>query len=155
MAFVYLFEWSELEEREGAPKLRDALDYGNTGTVTDAAKDRLRRDASSYVLEAYYGTFNVPPDVPAIPEGLKRLALDAARAYLTQEAPEVYRGDWERMFRWCKQEVDDLRLANRRTGAEPPDAALNIGGATGAIGSPNPCNANPVWESMNTNNVDW
>ena len=130
MAYVALFDEAALRARVGATRLKEALDEDNDGAVDPDAIAAIIQDASSYVLEAYYVTFDAVPGAAQIPAALRRLALDAAVAYLAQRAPEVFRIDWERLFKWVEGEVTKLKQGERKVGAEPPDPAANHGGET-------------------------
>jgi phage gp36-like protein len=128
MAYVALFDEAALRARVGATRLKEAIDEDNDGVMDADALAAIIQDASSYVLEAYYVTFEAVPEAGHIPAGLRRLALDAAVAYLAQRAPEVFRIDWERLFKWVDREVTKLKQGERKVGAAPPDAAANHGG---------------------------
>jgi phage gp36-like protein len=135
VTYVALFSQEDLTARVSEAKLVEALDDDNDGQVHPAAFQRLQTDASSYVLETYYGTFDAVPDEDAIPPALKRLALDAAQAYLGQRHPEVFRIDWEKLFRWIDAQLKRLKEGATRIGQTPPDPAANHGGE---IASNNP-----------------
>lgn len=138
MAFRLLFTEAQLTARVSETKLKQALDDDNEGDVHAAAVDQLITDASSYILETYYGTFESVPDV--VPPALSRLALDAAVAYLGQRAPEVFRIDWERLFRWIDAQLKRLKQGESRVGETPPDPAANHGGE---VSSTNPNDYDP------------
>jgi len=126
--YVALITPDEIKSRFGAVRVKEALDDANSGSIPAAAMEGLIEDASSYVLEAYYVTFEHVPANEAIPPALRRLALAAAHAYLAQRAPEVFRIDWEKLFTWVRDQVTLLVKGARKVGVEPPDPAANHGG---------------------------
>jgi len=126
MALRLLITRAQLEARVSVRVVRQVLDDNNDGEPDDDPIDSILRDASSYVLEAYYGTFDeVPEEVPA---ALERLALDAAQAYLAIRNPEYVRYDGYRMFERIDKQLDRLVEGKRRVGETPPDPASNHGG---------------------------
>jgi hypothetical protein len=139
VSYVALFTQAELTARVGEARLKEALDDDNEGEIHPAAFERLQLDASSYVLETYYSTFDAVPEEDEIPPALKRLALDAAQAYLGQRHPEVFRLDWERLFRWIDAQLARLRQGEKRLGQEPPDPAANHGGEVTSSDPDNDC----------------
>lgn len=126
MALRLLVTRPQLEARVSARVVRQVLDDNNDGEADTDPIQGILRDASSYVLEAYYGTFDeVPEEVPA---ALERLAKDAAQAYLAIRHPEYVRYDGFKMFERIDRELDRLVEGKRRTGEAPPDPASNHGG---------------------------
>lgn len=147
MSYVALFTQEELTARVGEARLKEALDDDNEGDIHPAAFERLQTDASSYVLETYYSTFDAVPEENEIPPALKRLALDAAQAYLGQRHQEVFRLDWERLFRWIDAQLARLRQGEKRIGQAPPDPAKNHGGEVLSTNVDDPTPPRFVWQS--------
>lgn len=136
--YVALITQAEIEARLSARVLRQVYDDDDNGTADAANVARLIEDASSYVLEFYYGNYTAVPESGNIPPALRRLALDAAHAYLAMRHPEYVRADGGKMLERVDKELKRLREAVVVTGTSPPDPPANVGGAVGAIGSDAP-----------------
>jgi phage gp36-like protein len=126
MALRLLVTRPQLEARVSARVVQQVLDDNNDGQPDGDPVDAILRDASSYVLEAYYNVFGQVPE--EIPPALTRLALDAAQAYLAIRHPEYVRYDGYKMLERIDKELDRLAQAKRVVGETPPDPAANQGG---------------------------
>lgn len=139
--YLALITKGEIELRVSARVLLQIYDDDDDGFVDTAAVEQLIEDASSYVLEFYYGNHTTVPTLDAIPPALRRLALDTAHAYMAMRHPEYVRADGHKMFDRVDKELKRLREAHTVTVLAPPDPPRNVGGTTGAIGddaSPDP-----------------
>ena len=138
MEHLDLIAKSELEARVSARVLTQVYDDDNDGYADEAAVNQLIRDASSYVLEFYYGNHATEVAAATIPTSLRRLALDAAHAYMCLRHPEYVRGNGIKMFERVDAELKRLREAITVVVQEPPHPPANVGGTTGAIGDDPP-----------------
>jgi len=111
------------------------FDDDDDGTPDPAAIAMLIDDASSYVLEFYYGNHK-GVDISAldVPKALRRMALDVAHAYLAIRHAEYVRADGYKMMERIDKELGRMRDAYTRIADAPPDPPHNAGGAVGVIG---------------------
>ncbi len=129
-----LITQADIEARVSARVLAQVYDDDADGVADSAGVALLIEDASSYVLEYYFGNYTGAIDVDAIPKPLRRMALDAAHAYLALRHPEFVRADAKVMFERLDKELKRLREAMTTAIDAPPEPAANVGGEVGAIG---------------------
>lgn len=132
--YVALVTQAQIEQRLSARVLAQVYDDDNDGVADTDNITGLITDASSYVLEFYYGNYTAIPDEADLPPALRRLALDAAHAYMALRHPEYVRADGSKMFERIDKELKRLREAFTTVVKAPPHPPANVGGKVGAIG---------------------
>jgi phage gp36-like protein len=133
--YVALVTQAEIEQRLSARVLAQVYDDDNDGVADTNNISRLVEDASSYVLEFYYGNYTAIPDETDLPPALRRLALDAAHAYMALRHPEYVRADGSKMFERVDKELKRMREAVTTVVKSPPAPPANVGGEVGSIGA--------------------
>lgn len=125
---VALFTEAEAKARWSTALVDQVYDDDRNGTTDTSPLAMAIDDASSYVLERYYGVTEVVPVVGSIPKSLRRLALDVFGAYMAQRDPDRVRSDPETVFARVRREIADLREGRSVVVEAATDPTANHGG---------------------------
>ena len=125
---VALFTEAEAKARWSTALVDQVYDDDRNGTTDTSPLALAIDDASSAVLEWYYGVSEVVPVVGSIPKSLRRLALDMFGAYMAQRDPDRVRMDPETVFARVRREVMDLREGRSVVVESATDPTANHGG---------------------------
>lgn len=129
MADVLFFTLAELQDRVSRETVRECYDDNNDGDPDDEPIRRLILDATSRVTSALIGVY---PDILTftaltVPNELKRLALDAAFAYMAQRHEEYVRRDYVKLLTQLEIDLNNHRIARSQVDSATVTPA-NVGG---------------------------
>jgi hypothetical protein len=135
-----LFTLDELTARIGGTKLRRALDDWGAGTPDADGVAIIQADCATWVR----GKIGPVTDLATLDDttagDLKRIALDVARAYLCEYAPEVMRQDAAKIFERAAKDIKMIRMGEASLGTEAaPEPLKNHGGEVTSGDIDDPC----------------
>ena len=136
---AHLITPGDVYSRISKTRVDRCLNDAGLGSSDSDAMNGLLEDVSTWI-RGKVGPITELSALDAATAGdLKRIALDLARAYLCERAPEVMRQDAKPIFERCAKDIKAIRIGEASIGTEvPPDPMANHGGevTSGDINDP-------------------
>jgi hypothetical protein len=135
-----LFTRDDLENHIGKARLDLCLSDQPMGEASEESVAILIDNATRFCRGKIGAVFELSTLDADTAGDLKRLALDVARAYLAERAPESLRLDPAKIFDRVTKELKQLRIGESTLGTQAaPEPAANHGGEVTSGDPEDPC----------------
>ena len=136
MALELLFTAEELYSRISKSRVSECLNDSGSGEADEDAVTQLITDCTLWVRGKIGPVAELSTLTATTAGDLKRIALDVARAYLCERAPEVMRQSSKDIFERCARDIKMIRIGEASPGTEVPPDPLANNGASVTSGNP-------------------